>query len=587
MVVCLRICKKNTTFAAELISDLSIYMFLNILSFIGALGIFLYGMKIMSEGLEKTAGDRLRGVLASMTSNRFAGVMTGMGVTAVIQSSSATTVMIVSFVNAGLMTLKQAIGVIMGANIGTTITAWIVAFIGFKMDIAALSLPLMALAAPMLFMGKGKWKNLAECIIGFAFLFMGLNLLSDAAEALQIGEIMGDWLAHIDVNAWWAIPLFLFAGMILTMAMQSSSASMAITLMLFDMNIPGFGLAQAAALAMGQNIGTTITALLASLAGNVYAKRAAVAHTLFNVLGVILILCVFPLSIRLVTNLDALIFGESSTKMYLLSTFHTCFNIFNTLVLIGFVPQIEKLIIRLVPDKGEKDEKRLVYIGDGLLSTAELSLYQAKKEIDVFASRCERMIIMVRDLFHTSDENTFNDIYARLSKYEGITDNMEVEIAKYLQRVSEGRLSNESKSQMTAMLRQVDELESIGDACYHLGRTFSRKRENYKGNFTEEQTKRIDQMLEYVIQSVANMRTALAEHQHLTAEQMVSYYTTEQIINDYRADIRETNLQDIEAGKYSYQLGVFYMDFINHCEKLADYVINVVETLSEEGKMQD
>lgn len=562
-------------------------MFLNILSFIGALGIFLYGMKIMSEGLEKTAGDRLRGVLASMTSNRFAGVMTGMGVTAVIQSSSATTVMIVSFVNAGLMTLKQAIGVIMGANIGTTITAWIVAFIGFKMDIAAFSLPLMALAAPMLFMGKGKWKNLAECIIGFAFLFMGLNLLSDAAEALQIGEIMGDWLAHIDVNAWWAIPLFLVAGMILTMAMQSSSASMAITLMLFDMNIPGFGLAQAAALAMGQNIGTTITALLASLAGNVYAKRAAVAHTLFNVLGVILILCVFPLSIRLVTSLDAIIFGGASTNMYLLSIFHTCFNIFNTVVLIGFVPQIEKLIIRLVPDKGEKDEKRLVYIGDGLLSTAELSLYQAKKEIDVFASRCERMIIMVRDLFHTSDENTFNDIYARLSKYEGITDNMEVEIAKYLQRVSEGRLSNESKSEITAMLRQVDELESIGDACFHLGRTFSRKRENYKGDFTEDQIKHIDQMLEYVIQSVANMRTALAEHEHLTPEQMTGYYATEQTINDYRSEIREINLQDIEAGKYSYQLGVFYMDFINHCEKLADYVINVVETLSEEGKMQD
>ena len=554
-------------------------MFLHILSFVGALGIFLYGMKIMSEGLEKTAGDRLRGVLSSMTSNRFAGVLTGMGVTAVIQSSSATTVMVVSFVNAGLMTLRQAIGVIMGANIGTTITAWIVAFIGFKMDIAALSLPLMAVAAPLLFMGKGKWKNLGECIIGFALLFMGLNLLSEAAEAMEIGKHMGDWLTHIDVNAWWAIPLFLFAGMILTMAMQSSSASMAITLMLFDMNIPGFGLAQAAALAMGQNIGTTITALLASFAGNTLAKRAALAHTLFNVFGVVIILCIFPLSIRATEILDQVVFGDSSNNMYLLSIFHTCFNIFNTVVMIGFVGQIEKLICRLIPDKGEKEEKRLVYISEGMLSTAELSLYQAKKEVDVFANRCEKMVTMVQELFHTTNDTQFEEVFARISKYEGITDNMEVEIAKYLQRVSEGRLSNESKSKITAMLRQVDELESIGDDCFHLGRTFARKKENYKGDFTEEQKEHIEQMLQYILQCVANMKLALEENNRLTFEQMAPYYELEQKINDYRSVLRDANLKDIETGKYSYQLGVFYMDFINHCEKLADHVINVVETL--------
>ncbi len=554
-------------------------MFLHILSFVGALGIFLYGMKIMSEGLEKTAGDRLRGVLSSMTSNRFAGVLTGMGVTAVIQSSSATTVMVVSFVNAGLMTLRQAIGVIMGANIGTTVTAWIVAFIGFKMDIAALSLPLMAVAAPLLFMGKGKWKNLGECIIGFALLFMGLNLLSEAAEAMEIGKHMGDWLTHIDVNAWWAIPLFLFAGMILTMAMQSSSASMAITLMLFDMNIPGFGLTQAAALAMGQNIGTTITALLASFAGNTLAKRAALAHTLFNVFGVVIILCIFPLSIRATEILDQVVFGDSSNNMYLLSIFHTCFNIFNTVVMIGFVGQIEKLICRLIPDKGEKEEKRLVYISEGMLSTAELSLYQAKKEVDVFATRCEKMVTMVQELFHTTNDTQFEEVFARISKYEGITDNMEVEIAKYLQRVSEGRLSNESKSKITAMLRQVDELESIGDDCFHLGRTFARKKENYKGDFTEEQKEHIEQMLQYILQCVANMKLALEENNRLTFEQMAPYYELEQTINDYRSVLRDANLKDIETGKYSYQLGVFYMDFINHCEKLADHVINVVETL--------
>ncbi len=294
-------------------------MIINILSFLGALGIFLYGMKIMSEGLEKTAGDRLQAILARMTGNRFAGVATGLGVTAIIQSSSATTVMVVSFVNAGLMTLRQAIGVIMGANIGTTITAWIVAFVGFKMNISAFALPLMAVAAPLLFMGKGKWKNIGEFLIGFAFLFMGLRLLSDTANALQIGEHMGNWLSQLDVNAWWAIPIFVCSGTILTMAMQSSSASMAITLMLFDMNIPGFGFTQAAALVLGQEIGTTITAILASLTANTQARRAALAHTFFNVFGVILILSIFPFFIRIVEQIVREIFGTAYSNMYLLS----------------------------------------------------------------------------------------------------------------------------------------------------------------------------------------------------------------------------------------------------------------------------
>ena len=335
---------------------------------------------------------------------------------------------------------------------------------------------------------------------------------------------------------------------------------------------------------MGQNIGTTITALLASFAGNTLAKRAALAHTLFNVFGVIIILCIFPLSIRATELLDKVIFGDSSNNMYLLSIFHTCFNLFNTMVMIGFVPQIEKLICRLVPERGEKEEKRLVYISEGMLSTAELSLYQAKKEVDVFATRCERMLTMVQELFQTTNDAQFEEVFARISKYEGITDNMEVEIAKYLQRVSEGRLSNESKSKITAMLRQVDELESIGDDCFHLGRTFARKRENYKGDFTAEQKERIEQMLSYVLQCVANMKLALEDNNHLTFEQMAPYYELEQTINDYRSEVRENNLKDIETGKYSYQLGVFYMDFINHCEKLADHVINVVETLCQEDK---
>ncbi len=560
-------------------------MIINILSFLGALGIFLYGMKIMSEGLEKTAGDRLRAILARMTGNRFAGVATGLGVTAIIQSSSATTVMVVSFVNAGLMTLRQAIGVIMGANIGTTITAWIVAFVGFKMNISAFSLPLMAAAAPLLFMGKGKWKNIGEFLIGFAFLFMGLRLLSDTANALQIGQHMGNWLAHLDVNAWWAIPIFVCSGMILTIAMQSSSASMAITLMLFDMNIPGFGFAQAAALVLGQEIGTTITAILASLTANTQARRAALTHTFFNIFGIVLILCIFPLSIRFVEWIVTEIFGTAYTSMYLLSSFHTCFNLFNTLVLIGFVPQIERFICWLVPDHGEKEEKRLVYISGGLLSTAELSIFQAKREIDVFAERCGKMIKMVGELLHTDNNATFDSIYARIKKYEVITDNMEVEIAQYLTKVAQGRLSDESKQTISAMLRQIDELESIGDQCFHLARTLARKRENHSGKFTPEQTRHIDRMLDFVDLSVVNMQQMLNAGKPLDTQSAKPYYETESIINDYRNVLKKQNLQDIEAGTYSYQLGAFYMDFINECERLADHVINIVETKSSSKSM--
>ena len=553
--------------------------FLNLLSFVGSLGLFLYGMKIMSEGLEKLAGDKMRNVLGAMTRNRFMGVLTGVGVTALIQSSSATTVMVVSFVNAGLMTLRQAIGVIMGANIGTTVTAWIISFVGFKVSISALSLPLLAIALPLFFAGKGKTKNWGEFLFGFAFLFMGLNLLSVAAESLNIGTLMADWLSHLPCDRFWTIPLFVLMGTVMTMLMQSSSASMAVTLMLFGMDIPGFGFAQAVALTLGENIGTTITAFLASLTANIQAKRAALAHLFFNVFGVIVVLAFFYPTIHAVEWLVTDVMGAESNNMYLVSAFHTCFNLMNTLLQIGFVPQIERFVCWVLPIKTEQDEKsRLRYLSGGLLSTSELNLMQAKKEISLFAERCHRMLGFVNTLLTTDNNEQFVGLYSRIEKYEAITDRMEIEIATYLRRVSEGRLSDSSKAQITKMLRQVDELESIGDSCFHLARTLSRKRENCTEAFTDEQMQHITQMMTLTDTSLSNMENLLEQDSPLTEDQTAYSHDLENEINNYRNELKSRNLQDIEAGRYSYQLGVFYVDFICECEKLADYVINIVET---------
>ncbi len=553
--------------------------FFNILSFIGSLAFFLYGMKIMSEGLEKLAGDKMRNILGAMTRNRFMGVLTGLGVTALIQSSSATTVMVVSFVNAGLMSLRQAIGVIMGANIGTTVTAWLISFIGFKVSISTLSLPLLAIALPLYFAGKGKTKNWGEFMFGFAFLFMGLNLLSASAESLNISTIMTNWLSHLPCDSFWTIPLFVLMGTLLTILMQSSSASMAVTLMLFEMDIPGFGFAQAAALAMGQNVGTTVTAFLASMTANIQAKRAALAHMFFNVFGVIVVLILFYPTIHAVEWLVINVLGAESTNMYLLSTFHTCFNLINTLLLIGFVPQIENFVCWALPIKTEQDEKfRLRYISGGLLSTSELNLMQAKKEISLFAERCHRMLGFVGSLLTTDDNEQFVGLYGRIKKYEAITDRMEIEIATYLRRVSEGRLSDSSKAQIMKMLRQVDELESIGDSCYHLARTLRRKRENCTESFTDEQMMHITQMMTLTDTSLSNMEILLEQDTPVTEDQAAYSHNLEDEINNYRNELKSRNLHDINAGRYTYLLGVFYTDFVCECEKLADYVINIVET---------
>ena len=546
----------------------------NIFSLVGSLALFLYGMKTMSEGLEKFAGDRLRSILAAMTKNRVMGVLTGILITALIQSSSATTVMVVSFVNAGLMTLAQSIGVIMGANIGTTVTAWIISAVGFKINIAAFAIPLLAVGMPLIFSGKGNRKSIGEFIFGFSFLFMGLSFLQESATAMNIGDMVAGMLAHVEQDSFLTILLFVFVGAVVTMIVQASAATMAITLMLFGMNIPGFGFEQAAALAMGQNIGTTITAFMASLTANTQARRAALAHVFFNVFGVVVFLIVFyPACDAVSWFVDSVMGGGND--LFKLSAFHTAFNIINTLLLIGFVRQIEMLVCKALPMKEQDEDYRLKFISGGLLSTAELSIMEAQKEIHHFADRCLRMFGFVPELMQTQDEVEFNKLFSRIGKYESITDSMEMEIAAYLNKVSEGRLSDASKAQIQKMLRQITELESIGDSVYNLGRTLNRHRMHCQDAFTPDQTQHMHAMLQLVESALAEMM----KHIDLPASAKTSITTSVNIeheINNYRKQLRNQNLHDVNAGLYSYQLGVFYVDFISECERLADYVMNVV-----------
>ena len=548
----------------------------NILSLLGSLGLFLYGMKTMSEGLEKFAGERLRNILAAMTKNRFMGVVTGIAVTALIQSSSATTVMVVSFVNAGLMSLQQAIGVIMGANVGTTVTAWIISAIGFKVNIVALALPLLAVGIPLIFSSISKRKSVGEFIFGFAFLFMGLNYLQTSASELNIGQLVATMLADVAGGGFLTVILFVVVGALVTMLVQASAATMAITLMLFDMQIPGFGLEQAAALAMGQNIGTTITAFIASLTGNTQARRAALAHMFFNVFGVFVVLTMFYPFCNAVSWFVDNVLMAGGNNLFKLSTFHTAFNIFNTLLLIGFVKQIEQFVCKLLPSRDEQEEHGLRYISGGLLSTAELSIFQARNEVGVMAERCHKMLGMVYAALTTEKDTEFEKMLKRIEHYEQITDNMENEIANYLRQVSEGRLSSFSKNHITQMLREVDELESIGDSMYHLARTLSRKRKLEESAFTDLQMADIKRMIDLTDKALSQMYFIITEEHHDNID-LTPCYDTENQINDLRYACREENLKAVNSGKYSYRLGTFYNDFIAECEKVGDYVINVVQ----------
>lgn len=554
--------------------------FLNALSLLGSLALFLYGMKIMSEGLQKFAGDRLRNILAAMTRNRVMGVLTGILITALIQSSSATTVMVVSFVNAGLMTLAQSIGVIMGANVGTTVTAWIISAIGFKVNIALFALPLLAVGLPLIFNSKSSRKSVGEFVFGFSFLFMGLSYLQSSAEAMNMGEWVANGLAHFGAgDNFITILVFVIVGALVTMIVQASAATMAITLMLFDMQIPGFGFEQAAALAMGQNIGTTITANLAALTANTQARRAAMAHLLFNVFGVVVVLLCFHPFCNATSWFVTDVMHQPANDLFKLSAFHTAFNVINVLLLIWFVKAIERIVCVLLPMKEADEEYRLRFISRGLLSTAELSILEAQKEIHLFAERTHRMFGMVRDLLHTEKDDDFNKLFSRIEKYENISDSMELEIANYLNQVSEGRLSSESKLEIRSMLREVTEIESIGDSCYNLARTINRKRQ-INQDFTERQYDHIHFMMKLTDDALSQMIVVI-EHPSHQMQDVNKSFNLENEINNYRNQLKNQNILDVNNKEYDYQMGVYYMDIIAECEKLGDYVVNVVEASSD------
>ncbi|MTU72999.1 Na/Pi cotransporter family protein [Parabacteroides merdae] len=557
------------------------YSFFDFLRLIGSLGLFLYGMKIMSEGLQKFAGDSLRRILTAMTTNRVTGVLTGVLITALIQSSSATTVMVVSFVNAGLLTLTQSIGVIMGANIGTTVTAWLISALGFKVDIAAFSLPLLAFGIPLLFSGKSARKSVGEFIFGFSFLFMGLQALKANAPDLGANPEMLAFVQNYADMGFFSIILFLFIGAILTMIVQASAATMAITLIMCANGWIDYQLG--VALVLGENIGTTITANLAALTGNTQARRAALAHLAFNIFGVIWVLILFyPFTNAVswfVTNVMR-ISDPSVAVSFKLAAFHTAFNISNTFVMIWFVGLIEKTVCFLIKGKKDEDEEyRLRYITGGMLSTAELSILQARKEITLFAERTGRMLDMVKALFYEKNEDAFLKTYSRVEKYESISDRMEIEIANYLTCVAEGRLSSEGKEEIRIMLRAVSEIESIADSCNNMARSIKRRNE-FKSIFTDEQNHNVDQMLALTEKALHRMIEILKKSE-LVRDDVNPSYNIENEINNYRNQLKIHNVEDINNKKYQYQDGVYYMDIIGEAEKLGDYVLNVVQAVIE------
>lgn len=557
------------------------YSFFDFLRLIGSLGLFLYGMKIMSEGLQKFAGDSLRKILTAMTTNRVTGVLTGVLITALIQSSSATTVMVVSFVNAGLLTLTQSIGVIMGANIGTTVTAWLISALGFKVDIAAFSLPLLAFGIPLLFSGKSSRKSVGEFIFGFAFLFMGLQALKANAPDLGANPDMLAFVQNYTDMGFISIILFLFIGAVLTMIVQASAATMAITLIMCANGWIDYQLG--VALVLGENIGTTITANLAALTGNIQARRAALAHLVFNIFGVCWVLILFyPFTNGVswfVTNIMR-ISDPAVAVSFKLAAFHTAFNISNTFIMIWFVNLIEKTVRLLIKGKKEEEEEyRLRYITGGMLSTAELSILQAHKEITLFAERTGRMLDMVKELFYEKNEDAFLKTYSRVEKYESISDRMEIEIANYLTCVAEGRLSSEGKEEIRIMLRAVSEIESIADSCNNMARSIKRRNE-FKSVFTDEQNHNVDQMLLLTEKALRRMIEVLKKTE-LVRDDVNPSYNIENEINNYRNQLKVHNVEDINNKKYQYQDGVYYMDIIGEAEKLGDYVLNVVQAVIE------
>ena len=600
------------------------YSIFDLFGLLGAVGLFMYGMKVMSEGLQKAAGDRLRNILSAMTRNRFTGLLTGFVITALIQSSSASTVMVVSFVNAGLMSLGQSMAVIMGANVGTTFTAWIIALFGFKVNISAFVLPLIGIAVVLLFMNKSKTKSIGEFLIGFSFLFMGLDMISTHVPDLQSNPEMFAVLKEYASLGLPSILIFCLVGLLVTAVIQSSAATFAITLIMCNKGWITFDLA--CAVVLGSNIGTTITPILASMSGNVAAKRASMGHLLFNLLGTVWCLCVFvpfanmnawltesigqgdPNALyHYVTGLEATspeiynhLFDNSLPQghealsniaamqmsvSFGLSIFHTTFNLVNVVIMIWLTNVYVKIVEWVVPSKRRDDEEfTLKFISRGLLNASELNIAQAEKEMAVYAERVGRMINMAQTLIHTKEKSDdFNKLYSRLEKYEDISDRMELEIAHYLNRCAEGRLSNEGKLRIAAMLNIISEIESIADSCMGIGKILSRKIQSGV-DFNDEIYSNIDTMYIYVKSAMEMMVAQLHDVENVSGKSLIDSYNKEREINNYRNSLRSANVGNINAKHYEYQAGIYYMDIIGDLEKTGDYIINVVDTLRDNFK---
>ena len=559
---------------------MSIWIFFKL---IGALALLMFGMKTMSDSLQKMAGPQLRHVLGTMTTNRLTGILSGTLITAAVQSSTATTVMTVSFVNAGLLTLAQAISVIMGANIGTTLTAWIMSA-GFSFNITDFVWPAFFIAIILIY--SKKRKIIGDFIFGISFMFLGLGTLRQTGIDMDLAhnQPVLEFFASFDPHSFQTTITFLIIGSILTMCVQSSAAVMAITMILCSTGV--LPIYQGIALVMGENIGTTVTSNVAALTANTQARRAAMAHMVFNIFGVLWILCVFRPFIHLVCGwvgyddimekTDSHFVANAAKLSFVLAAFHTTFNLSNTFILVWFIPQIEKLVCKIIRPKKNTDEDdfRLRFIQSGIMKTPEISVLEAQKEIHCFAERIQRMFGMVKTLLGETNEEKFVKLYSRIEKYEGISDNMEIEIAKYLDQVSDSHLSDETKAKIRAMLREISEIESIGDSCFNIARTLNRRFKS-KEDFITSQYEHMHQMMELTDNALTQMNITLVGHKGDNDANLS--FNIENEINNYRNQLKSQNINDVNNHLYTYAIGTMYMDIIQECEKLGDYVVNVVE----------
>ena len=559
---------------------MSIWIFFRL---IGALALLMFGMKTMSDSLQKMAGPQLRHVLGTMTTNRLTGILSGTLITAAVQSSTATTVMTVSFVNAGLLTLAQAISVIMGANIGTTLTAWIMSA-GFSFNITDFVWPAFFFAIILIY--SKKRKIVGDFIFGISFMFLGLGTLRQTGIDMDLAhnQPVLEFFASFDPHSFQTTITFLIIGSILTMCVQSSAAVMAITMILCSTGV--LPIYQGIALVMGENIGTTVTSNVAALTANTQARRAAMAHMVFNIFGVLWILCVFRPFIHLVCGwvgfddamekTDPHFVANAAKLSFVLAAFHTTFNLANTFILVWFIPQIEKLVCKIIRPKknADEDDFRLRFIQSGIMKTPEISVLEAQKEIHCFAERIQRMFGMVKTLLGETNEEKFVKLYSRIEKYEGISDNMEIEIAKYLDQVSDSHLSDETKAKIRAMLREISEIESIGDSCFNIARTLNRRFKS-KEDFITSQYEHMHQMMELTDNALTQMNITLVGHKGDNDANLS--FNIENEINNYRNQLKSQNINDVNNHLYTYAIGTMYMDIIQECEKLGDYVVNVVE----------